>query len=285
MILQINNMLNFTHGSINATKNYISSALYPEQDNDFINKYVRIRFYDKNNNIRMLRLNINKNIFKEFTGNNSYDDWKFKIVRFDKTEPNIAILVDRANRVVVTTTEMIRNLYYHPGYKIGEDEVNLPIIDWDSFNAKYVNEFIHTYPVQNKQYLGRLVFTEYIKDIKEKSITSNVLIPEDQYKEFSDIKEQLLIGNPDLSVLPDCILKSFPYYYDRHKMDRLDIPRRAINPGVIIRADENDSDPYIVVMEYMNDNTVRFVTDRECYIYYETETRHVNIGELNICQK
>lgn len=283
MILQINNILNFTHGSINNTKKYISSTVYPEQDENFINKYIRIRFYDKNNSIKMMRLNINKNIFKEFTGFNSYDNWKFKIVRFDKDFPNIAILVDIADRVVVTTTDMIKDLYYHPGYQLEENEVDLPIIDWNIFNEKYPNEFIHTFPIQNKQYLGRLVYTEYINDIK--SITDNVVVPQDQYKEFLDIKEQLLAGNPDLSVLPDCILKSFPHYYDRHKMDRLDFPRRAINPGVIIRADENDSDPYIVVMEYLKDGTVRFVTDRECFIYYETETKHVNIGELNICQK
>lgn len=282
MILQINNMLNFNDNYFTSTKTYISSDNYPEQNTNFLNKIVRIRFYDEESGIRMNRLNINKNKFPEFKGYNSYDNWTFRILRFDKEYPNIAILIDKLSRVVVTSTDMISGLYYHEGYELSEDEVQLQTLGWDIFNEHYVNEYIHAYHIQNKQYIGKLVYTEYLYDIKNKPISSNAIIPTDQYKEFSDLKEQLLVGNPNLEVMPDCILKSFPHYYNRHKQDRLDIPRRAINPGIVIRADENGSDPNIVVVEFLPNGTKRYVTDKECFIYYETDTKNSNIGELDL---
>ena len=284
MILQLNRVL--PHNIYNRTNfRYISSTKYPEQDERYLGKYIRIRYTNHNNSPDyQSRLIINKNIHPEFTCTGADIDTKFKIVRFDKVEPNVVILINSRNEVIVADNNIINEYLYYPGYIREEDEVELQVADsWEIFNNKYFMEKIYCINVSEVNLLGRVVFTEYLEDLEKYDSFTNVAKPElNNGKTFEQIKAQLIMGNPKLEVMPDCILKSFPAYYNRHEHDLVDIPMRTINTGVVIRADINGD--HFVIMEILEDGTKRFVTESEGFYYYETESQPVNLYKENILE-
>lgn len=279
MILQLNRML--PHNLYNRTElRYISSEKYPEQDKRYLGKYINVR-YTNHGYVAFgyhSRLYINKNIFPSFRCWGADKEVKFKIVRFDKIEPNRVILINDMNEVLVADSNIIKEYLYYPGYVKNEDMVDLEYApDWDTFNDKYIMEKIYYIGVQNDDYLGRVVFTEYLEDLMKYDSFTNVLMPELREKTFEKIKEQLILGNPKLGVMPDCILKSYPAYYNRHDHDLVDVPMRTINTGVVIRADINGN--HFVVMEILEDGTKRYITESEGFFYYEAETPNIKLKD------
>ena len=182
--------------------------------------------------------------------------------------------------VIVSTTDKVLSYSYYPGYIKDEDEINLPTEDWGDFNLSYQSEYIFDIPVQDDSQLGRIVYTEYLNDLKKYDSTMNVLIPFNQKKTFEQIKKQLIMGNPKLECMPDCILKSFPAYYNNHDKDLIDIPMRTINTGIVLRADINGDESKIVVMEILQDGTKRYITESEGFFYYETDTKLSDLKEV-----
>lgn len=283
MILQLNNMVTVENLKYKPKIDYISSTVYPEQDINYLGKKIRIRFRDQSEYFIRSRLPINKTKYPEYTGESSQDDNIFTIVRWDKVYPYKIIVIDKHQRVILPDRDWLELMIYYPGYQSDTNEVIFrKAKSWSEYNREYRNDMIYEYPLQNTEILGTVVFSEYYNDIitYDSSVNRMVVDMSKQYKPFEQIKEQLLIGNPGLAKMPICILKSFPHYYDRHKKDRVDIPRRAINSGVVIRSDID----HTVILEILDDGSYRYVCDDEGFFYYETESDKVNIKELDIWQ-
>lgn len=87
--------------------------------------------------------------------------------------------------------------------------------------------------------------------------------------EITAIYPELLAGNEKLIYKPEYMLRGYPYFFDRHRMNMVDKPRKAINQGIVLRADRDSNNGQIVVME-MVDGELRFVTDKEAYFYTST---------------
>ena len=273
MIIQLNNMKNYNSASIN-TFCTLTHKEYPVQNEEFLGKYIHLGYRDQSKNYIAKRLYIITVDHPEFNGENTEDDLFWRILRFDQvieeTDKGTAILMDKWGRVIVTDVHTIMDLCYYPFYTLSRNEVLLNICeDWEEFNKKYQLEPVFLYPIQDTDYLGRTVVTEYYRDIFELPPESNVLSEApDQYKPWEVLKKQLLIGEPDYWRYPDCLLKSYPIYFPRHNHHYLDIPRRAVNSGILIRCDKGGSSESssMVVAEFI-DNTIRFVTDKEAYIF------------------
>ena len=231
MILCLNNMKNFSRAN-NTFRKCIDSNTFPEQDEEKIGKLVHLKFRDEKDQITRQRLNINKNKFPDFTGENTYDDWFFKIIRYDKVFPFRVILKDSLDRVLVTTTSEISSLFVHPGYKFvtnykdtGDNELVLPVSEWETFNKLYLKDHVHCYPVQDDQLLGKSVYIEYYNDLFKPRSENNIILDlYNQKKPFSEIRDEIISMNPELEVFDNNILASFPIYYNRHQKDLIDCP-------------------------------------------------------------
>lgn len=299
----------------------ITSDTYPEQNMEVLGKRVHIDCIDYEGGHRLIdRLNITKNHYPEYEGRESEDlpQW-WKIVRFDKdyqftldqldqneieddiiktgdgeysvkdnivTIPGKAILIGAKNKVIVTSTEKISRMWYYPEYIMEDNELYLPRAwNWKKFNKERKLDFVHPLPVQNRTYLGMPVMTEYYHDIlKYDSIVNRMPESPDQHITFEQIKEHLYLSDPELqkAKVPDVILKSFPLYYSRHEHHNLDIPRRAINYGVLIRVDEQHilGGDGIVVAEIREDKSIRYVTGSEAFVYFDTDSKKVDLTEI-----
>lgn len=284
MILQLNNTVTIENLRYKPKADYISSKEFPEQDMNYLGKKIRVRFKDQSENFIRGRLPINKTKFPEFIGDSVEDSVLFTIVRWDKGYPYRIICIDRFQRVIIPDRDWLELMIYYPGYIPSKNEVIFRQANsWEEFNREYMSDMTYHYPIQNNEILGTLVFSEYYNDIitYDSAVNRMVVDYSKQYKPFEQLKEQLLIGNPSLEKMPDCILKSYPHYYDRHKKDRVDIPRRAINSGIVIRSDKD----HTVILEILEDGTKRYVCDDEGFFYYESESEKTNIKELDIWQQ
>ena len=84
--------------------------------------------------------------------------------------------------------------------------------------------------------------------------------------------KQMVRRNPKLYSLPEEIYNSYPHYYSWRDKSYADNSRRAINKGYIIRADKQGSvEPELVVMEVLENDSVRFVTQHEARFFYNTD--------------
>lgn len=297
MILQIQNIVPMTDSHyISYGRDYISTEKYPEQDEIWLNKLVRVSHrYMKDKEVRR-RLYINKNIYSQFNGYNSYDDILWRVLRFDKDQtPGYVILINKNNDVIVTKTDKLLELFVYPEYKYQTDEVLLSEYDWDEFNKLYQRDYIHYIPNQMPEYLGRSVYTEYMSDVKNIKPFLATSEEKAEYIQFDatlnkvdheKIIKEIIEGNKNLDILPDNVKESFPYYYDRFHKDHTNIPRRAINTGNIISADCSGLHQYFVVREIDPNGNVRFVLSNEAFFYFDTDNiKNIDIKELNLYAK
>jgi len=292
MIFCLNNMKGFSRRyNIDGQRTCMDHDTYVEQDANYIGKVVHLKFKDEYSQITRMRLNINKNNFPEFTGTNSYDDWYFKIIRYDAGFPNTAILVDHENRILVTTTEIITNLFVYPGYEYhtfdGFEELKVPEIGWSEFNHKYPREYVHNFPVQDTDYIGRPVYIEYYNDIfnlRKKDQLKEIDLS-DRNVDIGKIREKLLEVNPDLDVFDNSYLIRYPSYYESHIKDMLDIPLRVVHKGYVIRVDKNANEAFIVVLQLNTDGSYRFITDREATFYFDESLPACKLEDLGLWLK
>lgn len=313
MILQLNDIVGFKDNhwiaqQFNADMKRFTHDTYPEQDITALGKIVHLDYKDYAGQHRWQRLNINTKFYPEYDGESSEEmnRW-WKIVRFDKDYiysidevageevitreqedesttidntvkvPGKAILIGPNNKIIVTSTAKIRRMWNYPGYDMSDNEFWLPRAgNWKKFNKERKLDFVHPVPVPNSLYMGIPVVTEYYGDIlKYDSVINRLPESPDQHPTFEQLKEHLYLSDPELQEkkVPDVILKSFPLYYSRHEHHILDIPRRAINYGAVIRCDESPvlGGDSIVVAEIMDDNSIRYVTGSEAFIYFDDE--------------
>ena len=292
MIYCLNNMKGFSHRfNLDEHRTLMNHNTYVEQNTDYVGKIVHLKFKDEAQQILRTRLNINKNNFPEFTGVNSYDDWFFKIVRFDKDFPNVCILVDKEDRVMVTTTDTIKNLFVHPGYEYREydgfSELRVSTLNWKNFNHKYQREVVHNYPIQDTDYYARPVYIEYHNDIYDLSYKKQLeeIDLSDRQVDIDELRKKLIGTNPNLDVFDNSFLIRYPAYFENHLKDMLDVPLRVVHKGVVIRVDKNANEAYIVVLQQNEDGTCRFVTDREATFYFDEDKERVKIEELYLWQR
>jgi len=283
MILPLKYKTNIDRFKFNDRIGYITSKIYPEQDEKYIGKKIRVPFSDQTETFIRARFPISQHKYPEYDGLSSNDNHLFTIVRFDKDYPGKIIAIDHQYRVLLLDKDWIDTLIYYPGFTPEENEVVFRQAEtWEEFNREYKTEKIYQFPIQMEEMLGTLVFSEYYNDIinYDSGVNRLSMDYQSQFKTFEQIKEQLLIGNPALKKVPDCILKSFPHYFNRHYHDRSNIPRRAINTGVVIRCDNEAA----VILEILEDGSYRYVCDDEGFFYYESESERSNIKELDIWQ-
>lgn len=307
MVVMLNDLYGFRDiGWITEQMKTMAHDTYPEQHPAYVGHRMRIDCMDyKNGHRRWKRLNINKEFYKDYDGLTTEDlDRWWDIVRFDMdrayeineavgnlTEeeiqashtidnvvyvPGKALLISYTGDVIVCSTADIKRLMYYPRYTRSKNEVNLKVAEsWQEYNLSERLDKVHPVPVQRLEYIGRTAAVEYYNDIIKCDSIVNML-PEspDQHPTFEQIKERLLKsheglkGMEDLKNAQDVIVKSFPHYYPRHEKSMIDIPRRAINMGKIIRCDEKSviGPDGIVVKEEVN-GTTRYITGSEAYIY------------------
>jgi hypothetical protein len=143
--------------------------------------------------------------------------------------------------------------------------------DPDLFFDKLFYEKTNQFNVQDERYLGIEVWSEYDADLSLKRDAS-VLDYKNKYDLSDETMKVMIKRDPILYSMPDEIFKSFPYYYNLREKSYADNARRAINRGYVIRADAHGSvDPEFVVMEVLEDNSVRFVTQHEARFFYNEE--------------
>lgn len=94
------------------------------------------------------------------------------------------------------------------------------------------------------------------------------------------MKNHLYMNRSSLRGVPDEVLNSFSSTYNIHSHSFIDTPRRAINKGIIIRADSNGADPFIVVAEYIGDNKIRFVCSDEGRFFFNTDVIGLSVNKI-----
>lgn len=292
MIYCLNNMKGFSHRyNVDEQRKCMDHNTYIVQNNGIVGKVVHLKFKDESQQLTRMRLNINKNNFPDFTGINTYDDWYFKIVRFDATYPYICILVDKNNRVIVTTTQNIGNLFVYPGYEFktydGYEELILPSVDWNIFNHKYQREVVYNFPIQDTDYIARPVYIEYYNDLFNLNYKKQLeeIDLSDRKLDIEKIREKIISVNPNLDVFDNSFLIRYPAYYENHLKDMLDIPLRVVHKGYVIRVDKNANEAFIVVIQMNEDGSYRFLTDREATFYFDENKPAIFLEDLNLWQK
>jgi hypothetical protein len=94
------------------------------------------------------------------------------------------------------------------------------------------------------------------------------------------MRKRLEEGNSKLLNEKDYYLASYPHTYNIHSQSNIDMPRRTTKKGIIIRADMQSVEPHIVVMEYSESNSVRYICDDEARFYIDTDISN-NGNEFN----
>ncbi len=189
-VLQVNNMIpvdNYNH----AERETMTHINYPPQNLSYLNKFVRVRYNDESEghgiHNRFWISGVERLHYNQLPA--SY----YLILRWDSGYPNKAILMNNKGIVIVAKTSDITKLVFPPNYSgitiddfynKGEAIFNRAS-DYESFMKDMNSEFIFKYPIQNKQYLGTTVYTEYYKDIKDSSLTNQ--FPATKYKSWNGI--------------------------------------------------------------------------------------------------
>lgn len=265
---------------------YLSNDKYPTQNEEYLGKYICVRHKTQYNQMLNQRFHIpaityDEYIYPENSGRRRF----FQILRWDMEEPFRAILMNNSAEVIVTyTTQLENDLYDLTDSKMlaatitraemkGYEYLILnETSDPDLFFDKLYYEKVNFIGIQDEPYLGMEVRTEYDIDLSlEKD--DRMLQNRNIYNKLSnDTMKQMIRRNPILYSMPEEIFNSYPYYYSWRDKSYADNSRRAINKGYIIRADKQGSvEPELVVMEVLDDNSVRFVTQHEARFFYNTE--------------
>ena len=294
-VIQVNGMLpmdNYNHKE----RETMTYEDYPMQDTKYLNKIVRLRYFNETEG---------RGIHNRFWVDGIIDPSVvmnyeqlpvsfFIILRWDMEYPKRVIAMNSKGLVLVLKTTDFSNLLYPQDYtpvsvpdfyNLGEIVFATASSREEFINAVAFTDKIHKYPIQNSQYLGTEVYTEFFNDIKNPNLENK--FEGTKFKKWNGpvkddkieyIYQELLLGDPTITNKSENLLKGWKYFHDRHKLDRRDTPRRAINKGIIIRADKQ-SGGEIVVMEIVNGGA-RFVTDKEAYIYTSTtllqKEKHAN---------
>lgn len=291
MIYCLNNLLGFSNKYDLTYRQVMDHIKYPLQDFNKIGKVIHLKFKDEKQQIIRNRLNINKNKFPQFTEENTYDDWYFKIIRYDSEFPYTVILVDKDNRVIVTDTTKINNLYVHPGYEYrgidGFEELKVDTKNWKDFNHAYKRDFIHQYPIQRDDYIGLPIYIEYYLDLfnLKKSDQLKEIDLSDRKPDIEKIREELIEVNPDLDVFDNSFLIRYPSYYNQHLKSLVDVPLRVVHKGFIIRVDISSCDCVMVAIQINEDGSCRYITDREATFYYDEKSDKLSLEELDLWQR
>lgn len=286
-VIQVNNMIPMDRH--NKKERYVMTHdTYPEQNKICVGKFIRIKYTDeREQGIIHYRFWI-PNFDKEqgLPG-------KFLILRWDCIYPYRVILMNSAGIVIVTTDSKMQGLTFPKDYTADDHKVDFPRrkellygleVDDETLNKNLLSEYIHQYPIQDYRYFGAKVYTEYLDDITDTSITNQ--LEGTKFKNWRDyrfqkdnnekwdhkpdtIYEELMAGDKKNGLKKPYRLRGFSSFFDRHKQDMVDTPRKAYNHGFIIRADK-DSDRGVIVVAETSFNTVRFVTDKEAYFYTKT---------------
>lgn len=265
---------------------YLSNDKYPTQNEEYLGKYICVRHKTQYNQMINQRFHIpavtyDEYIYPENSGRRRF----FQILRWDMEEPFRAILMNNSAEVIVTYTTQLENDLYDltdsnmlaatmtraemKGY---EYLILNETSDSDLFFDKLYYEKVNFIGIQDEPYLGMEVRSEYDIDLSlEKD--DRMLQNRNIYNKLSnDTMKQMIKRNPILYSMPEEIFNSYPYYYSWRDKSYADNSRRAINKGYIIRADKQGSvEPELVVMEVLDDNSVRFVTQHEARFFYNTE--------------
>ena len=266
---------------------YLSNDKYPTQNEDYLGKYICVRHKTEYNQMLNQRFHIPEGdyddyIYPENSGRRRF----FQILRWDTEEPFRAILMNNSGEVIVAyTTQLENDLYDLMGSKMYKASLiraqmkgyNYLVInqtyDNDLFFDKLYYEKVNFIGIQDEPYLGMEVWSEYDTDLSLEKDTERMLDNRNKYGKLSkETMKEMIRRDPILYSMPDEIFNSYPYYYSWRDKSFADNSRRAINKGYIIRADKQGSvEPELVVMEVLEDGSVRFVTQHEARFFYNTD--------------
>lgn len=282
-------------------RNAISNSTFAAQRGEFLDRYTTIKFKDTANYQSYYRFRVSEKYSNYNTVINTDVHPKFfRIVRFDDGGPNKAILIGvRYGEVLVCKASELLALenidadfcnkiknraklakydYFEPKETLSGDELL-------RFFESYNNEKIYEYPVQDPYLVGREVWIEYNSSLTEAKSTNNIITTTDpetgetkavknDFSFTAEMRSRLTQSNSKLLNEKDYYLSAYPYTHNVHAQSNIDMPRRTTKKGVIIRADVQSVDPHIVVMEYSDDNSIRFICDDEARFYIDTEVEN-----------
>ena len=306
MIRLVNDITGFSY--FNTTnRDSFGSSKYPNQYGQYLNKYTTIRFKNTitHSNYYRFRIPSKYSNYNPVMNSELYPKF-FRIVRFDNDIPNKAILIgDITGEVLVCKASDLLTLqnincdfcnkvkhraelneysYFEPNETLSEDYLL-------KFFEDYNKEIVYEYPVQNMDLLGREVWIEFNSDLTLPKSNQNIITKQDYitgeevpvkntYKFTSEMRKRLEDGNSKLLNEKDYYLASYPHTYNIHSQSKIDMPRRTTKKGIIIRADMQSVEPHIVVMEYSESNSVRYICDDEARFYIDTDISN-NGNEFN----
>lgn len=258
--------------------NILSATKYPKQDTDKIGKIVKMATMIEPDNSYNARYYDDKGIWTT-----NPECRYYLILRYDLEEPYRVIAISDRCHVIVSSTQNVDNFYIPPTDPIDpvkpseikrfQDYEPLRIENRAGSQAAFgkiiEREEVCYYGIQSSEYLGRMVYTEYPIDIpslpKEKEFPASVELSNDE------LRKSLEKLKASYGQFPDFMLRQFKYYSNRFAHSKLNIPRRPVNMGVVIRADTNPGcNGYIVVVEYREDG-IAFVTNYDTNLYIDNE--------------
>ena len=257
-IKSLNDIFHYTGDFMSKSSSGITNTKYPDQDPNYVGKVMCVPYFDENNTRKCYRLSISKALYPQFIGRSGPLNNFSKILRFDLKEPYVAILVTENDDIIIGDTREMRKYTVYPGYVYssynGFDEVYMRMCEsWDEFNAEYIAEKFTILHVQNLEYIGKPVYIEYFKDLGDYSYNDNIL-PREYYP------------NPDARISQDFV----------------NIPKRTLNTGYVIRADENGDTANFVVMTENSAGVRRYILGTEAYFYVDLEEPLVPLERLNL---
>jgi hypothetical protein len=174
-----------------------------------------------------------------------YSQYYNEVMNEDKSfnEMDTYVITDKEGNHIIDNGDGTYS--YADNGDIVPDENLIEHIDYeyDSSTETYIEKITY---IPDKRFANKFEFTNRMSDTMKK-----------------------MDGN--LHSTPEELLKSYPYLYNIHSTTTIDTPRRTKNEGIIIRADINTPEPQLVVMEFVNDNEVRFMTQEESRFYFYTE--------------
>ena len=288
-VIQVNNMIPMDRHN-KKERLILTHNKYPKQNSACVGRFIRMKYMDERE-----QGVIHYRFWVHNIDGERDQGWpeKFLILRWDDEYPYKVILMNAYGVVLVTKDSKMMNLTYSDTYVADTKNPNFPRrkeivygerVNENSLHYNLIHELIHQYPIQDYRYFGAKVYTEYINDITDKTISNR--LEGTKFKNWRDyqfqkdnkekwdhnpdtIYEELMAGNKENGLKKPYQLRSFPFFFDRHKQDLVDTPRKAYNKGFIIRADK-DSDRGVIVVAETNSNKIRFITDKEAYFYTTT---------------
>lgn len=273
------NKINPLCGS-DVNKESFTHDTYPEQDLDYIGKKVRVKTKNRRfGNVIFGRLEINRYVHPEYTGEREIlTSPLFEIVRFDKKENGVCILLYGIS-VVVCKVEDIKELYYYEGYEREQDELELKELPWDEFNERYPHDKIHILHNQNYFVIDKPVYVEYYKDIfthdKEENLLHRELInrPKDLKEYMEKLEKKFHDHMYPLDTLSKEWIRSFTYYYNNHNKSFEDYPRMVLEQGIMICSDTDNTNTAHDIVKVVNEGTKydKYILNTEATFYIDAD--------------